>query len=327
MKKLALAMVISMVLATSALAQDDYFIYANFNSANTGGVYMPGQGCGGYKIDQYSGNLYVARGDQYCDVYLVSIPAGSDPNTHPDNPENTGTMVTRTLIFVGSRDISIDIGGSIYQSISEFYVDANNVYYGPSPGGIHKWTKNPDGTLGAYQGKVVNVGLYCQTLAFDAVNNIWYAGTVTPDREIYSFKPGASNWTYEFTYPSYAGSHHDGLEYAGGYLWISDMTSDRIGKWRYTGTGPYNGWAELAVYDYSGGAGMDVEGMGYGPLGHFWATGWNEMYELGGGGLIVEPSGIPALSDWGLIIFGVVLLGFISRAFIRRRKVVVSDQR
>lgn len=36
---------------------------------------------------------------------------------------------------------------------------------------------------------------------------------------------------------------------------------------------------------------------------------------------------IPALTDWGLIIFGIVLLGFISLVFIKRRKAAVSDQR
>ncbi len=32
--------------------------------------------------------------------------------------------------------------------------------------------------------------------------------------------------------------------------------------------------------------------------------------------------GIPALTEWGLIIFGIVLLGFISWVFLRRRKVI-----
>jgi LPXTG-motif cell wall-anchored protein len=35
---------------------------------------------------------------------------------------------------------------------------------------------------------------------------------------------------------------------------------------------------------------------------------------------------IPTLTEWGLIIFGVVLLGFISWVFVRRRKAVVSLQ-
>ncbi len=35
-------------------------------------------------------------------------------------------------------------------------------------------------------------------------------------------------------------------------------------------------------------------------------------------------SDIPTLTEWGLIIFGVVLLGFITYVFLRRRKAVVS---
>ncbi len=41
----------------------------------------------------------------------------------------------------------------------------------------------------------------------------------------------------------------------------------------------------------------------------------------------LRPTGvIPTLTEWGLIIFGVVLLGFISWVFLRRRKAVVSVQ-
>jgi hypothetical protein len=36
------------------------------------------------------------------------------------------------------------------------------------------------------------------------------------------------------------------------------------------------------------------------------------------------PVGIPTLTEWGLIIFGVVLLGFITYVFLRRRKAAVS---
>jgi hypothetical protein len=39
---------------------------------------------------------------------------------------------------------------------------------------------------------------------------------------------------------------------------------------------------------------------------------------------VVPPSAIPTLTEWGLIIFGVVLLGFITYVFLRRRKAVVS---
>jgi hypothetical protein len=37
-------------------------------------------------------------------------------------------------------------------------------------------------------------------------------------------------------------------------------------------------------------------------------------------------TGIPTLTEWGLIIFGVILLGFITWVFLKRRKPVISDQ-
>ena len=41
---------------------------------------------------------------------------------------------------------------------------------------------------------------------------------------------------------------------------------------------------------------------------------------------IYTPTDIPTLTEWGLIIFGVVLLGFITWVFLRRRKAVASYQ-
>jgi len=37
---------------------------------------------------------------------------------------------------------------------------------------------------------------------------------------------------------------------------------------------------------------------------------------------VISPAAIPALTNWGLIIFGVVLLGFITWVFLKRRKVI-----
>jgi LPXTG-motif cell wall-anchored protein len=42
--------------------------------------------------------------------------------------------------------------------------------------------------------------------------------------------------------------------------------------------------------------------------------------------IYTPPSQIPTLTEWGLIIFGVVLLGFITWVFLRRRRAVVSLQ-
>lgn len=270
--------------ASTASAQAptyEFLTYANFGSDSS--CYTPGQGVGGYE-----NKLYVATNGQYCYVYEVSIPEGADPNMHPDNPEATGPMAPRTLTFVERHDIRADIYGetginSIYQSVSEFYVDDSGIYYGPGPGGIHKWDHDWN-----YQGRVVDVSLIAQTLAYDADNDIWYGGLA--GRQIYSFKPGINtSWQYEFTYPTYEGWHHDGLEFVNGYLWISDMTSNWIGQWKKN---PDGTWEELARFYYDNPVEDDVEGMGFGPLGHLWVTGWNRLYEIGGKELGVVLKGI-----------------------------------
>ena len=259
---------------------DDYFVYANFDTSNS--VYNWGYECGAYKIDDTTGNLYVARYEN-CDVYLVSIPAGSDPTMHPDNPYNPGPMAPRTLTWLETYDFGADCGWYGFHH-AEFYVDANFIYYGPDNygvGGIEKWEKNPDGTFGAYVGRepIPVPPSNGETFGYDAANQTWY--TCTRGRAVYGFEVGVDVvWQYEFTYPSYGGDHHDGLEFVGGDLWVSDMTSDFLGRWRYTGIGPYNGWTELNRFSYTNPD--DVEGMGFGPLGHFWVTGIGRLYELGG---------------------------------------------
>lgn len=221
-------------------------------------------------------------------VYEVSIPDGADPNMHPDNPNNTGPIAPRTFTLVETHNIANDIG-SYTHSTSEFYVDDSGIYYGPTGqpsaanGKIHKWDHDWN-----YLGTVVDApkpNTWLQTLGYDPATNTWYSGTVD-DRRIFSFTPGVdTSWQYEFTYPSYAGSHHDGLEFVNGYLWISDMTSDVIAQWQKSG----GTWTEVErfTYSYPG----FVEGMGFGPFappitaGHFWATSGSHLYELGGGGI------------------------------------------
>lgn len=47
---------------------------------------------------------------------------------------------------------------------------------------------------------------------------------------------------------------------------------------------PIKGWVQENVFEYAGTPAV-VEGMGFGPLHHFWATGGTQIYELGGGDL------------------------------------------
>lgn len=278
-------------------AHDDFFVYANFDASNTGGVYRPGQGCGAYKIDDSTGNIYVARSG-YCDIYKVSIPSGSDPNRHPFNPNNSGPIIPRTLSLVKTYNFSADCGW-FGDHHAEFYVDDNYIYYGPDNygiGGIERWAKNPDGTFGTYLGRlpIPVPPVNGETFGRDAANDIWY--TCSRERTVYSFEVGKDSvWQSEFTYPTYGGDHHDGMEYVGGYLWISDMTSDTIGQWQYTDTGQYNGWTEVYRFSYTNPVDDEVEGMGFGPFSHLWVTGWNRLYELGGGPLQCWIAGIKDL--------------------------------
>jgi len=286
---LAIAMVlgiITMASTATATTDDDYFVYGE---NNTGFVTMA---IDGYVIDDESGLLYVADTSGVCHIYKVSIPAGSDPDVHPDNSLNQGTMASRTFVEIGTYDFSADCGWNGI-SHAEFYISDNYIYYGVYTGGIEKWDKNADGTFGAYLGKVTDKNgdavprNYDETFGYDANNNIWYTGTQF--RNIYSFDADVdTEWKYEFTYPDYGGQH-SGLEFVNGYLWVSDKTSDYIGQWEYNGTG----WNEVDRFSYTNG--NRVVGMGFGPLGHFWASSWNgkDIYEIGGGKLGVALMDIP----------------------------------
>ncbi len=260
------------------------------------GVFTPSHEV--YSIDGYDDLLYVSDNYGYAYIYRVTIPAGADPNMHPDNPDATGPMAPRTFTQVGSRYyFRGDCGWYGYHHAS-FYVDQDYIYYGPDnygQGGIEKWARNPDGTFGAYLGRlpVPVPPTNGETFGYDADNDTWY--TCTRERAVYSFQMGVDAvWQYEFTYPSYGGDHHDGLEFVGGFLFLSDMTTDLIGQWEYTGTGPYNGWEEAVRYQYANP--QYVEGMGFSPFDHLWiSSGWSPgvIYELGGGELQVALEGIP----------------------------------
>ncbi|RZN41076.1 MAG: hypothetical protein EF813_02835 [Methanosarcinales archaeon] len=286
---LAALMVVSVlaVMPTATAAPDDYFIYGN--------TAVSGYAVDGYELNETAGLLYVDNSGT-CYIYQVSIPEGADPNMHPNNPDATGPMAPRTFTPVGSHNFRGDCGWSRSHH-AEFYVDADHdcIYYG-AYSGIEKWSRNADGSFGAYLGKVSDkngnaiIGNGDETFAYDVDNNVWYS--CSRNRVVHSFDADVDTaWQNEFTYPDYGGNHHDGMEFVNGYLWISDMTSDYIGQWEYTGTGPHNGWREVNRFSYS--YGQHVEGMGFEPLGHFWVTSGTKLYELGGGRLQQEIEGIP----------------------------------
>jgi len=307
-----LAVVIMSVLAFSFVAitpamaittTGNYYKYAHFTPSNSD--FIAGYDVGGYVHSDGTEYLFVGnRNGQNCDMYTVSIPIGSDPNMHPDNPDATGPMAPRTLTHIGSYNYYADCGFSS-GSINEFIVTEDAIYLGPSVyssgsdyyAKIFKWTINWNTLTWSPVGLVVDAKLpqhyHTQTLGYDEEHTIFYTGTAS-DRNVLSFQMGVdTEWNWEFTHTTTpSGSHHDGLEYVAGYLWISDMTSAYILQYEYTGAGSFNGWEEMNIFTYPGFPGC-VEGMGFGPNQHFWASCGNDLFELGGGELQQELEGIP----------------------------------
>jgi len=278
----------------SPVFADDYFVYSSFDPQITCGCVV---GVGGYVEDI---GVPETWGDEIQFVYFLSGTTGykyrvwvtnhggpDDPtpdridiNQHPDHydPAHVGPIEPRNFEFVSSANLEGYTGGSEKHK-DEFHVDSTGIYIGANEHGIHKFAHD-----WTYVGQIANpTPATTESLAYDSAENTWYAGG--RERTIYQLADTDSDgdfldesWKDVFTYPSYGGNHHDGLDYAGGFLLISDMTSDVIGKWEYdvdTGT-----WSEYKKYFYSEPA--DVEGMGFGPCNHFWIGGGSYFYELGG---------------------------------------------
>ena len=282
---IVIASVLAMIPSVQA-APDDYYTYARYYPAGQSGL----GACGGYVDAEDDEYIYYWSGSPAGTAYKVQVETAGDPNMHPDNPNATGPIAIRTFTQISSHNCIADMGAPFYCcDADEFYVDETGIYLGPGTNGIHKWDHDWN-----YQGQIGPKLYLAQSLAYDEENEIWYAGYAY--RIIYSLSDTDGDgsymdetWTGEFTYPDYAGSHHDGMEYVKPNLWISDMTSDKIGQWQKVG----GVWTEIQVFAYSEAA--VVEGMGFGPNEHFWITGYysNYIYEIGGGKLGTAVEGIP----------------------------------
>jgi len=238
---------------------------------------------GGADVDGFGDKLYVLSLQNTIDIYQVSL-ADSDmdgelePNQHPDNPDNTGPIEERTLHFVES----IPTFGSPSVGSSELLAMEDRLYIGGK-----SLTEKVFGLPPTQVSSPPPWGKNLSHLGYDAKNDLWYASNESM-RRVFQYDPSIGSWGIAFLYPDLAGSHMDGLEVVIDpntsipYVYVSDMTSDFIGQYRMD---PELGWVQENLFEYSEDNGAAVEGLGFGPLSHFWATSGQELYEVGGGSL------------------------------------------
>jgi hypothetical protein len=266
------------------VATGTYYQYAVFKTS--GGVFK-----GGYDVDSEGDFIYVNRDSAALDVYKVTLQDSDndgklEPNQHPSNPTETGPMEQRVLEYVTTYTASTDKAPMGSASAAEILAGPDRVFsLGP--------TRNGDITEYLFATKTPKVLIHPKTpqelshLGYGAADNKWY-GSIESYRRVYSYCPSAESWLVEFQYPDMAGDHMDGLEaivsFSTGvqYIYVSDMTSDFIGQYRRDSKG---GWVQENLFKYDDATSSVVEGMGFGALHHFWATGGDILYEIGGGDL------------------------------------------
>ncbi len=292
--KFGLLMILSVFFLTAPTAMaDDYYVYSRFVPPGVTGVgnaggYVEDYGVASTWGDEIQYVYFIGRSHYKiyaykAKVWLTNHGGSDDPTTyidplqHPDNPDHTGPIEPRHFKIVAGP---VDMTGMTNYTAGEFQADSTGVYIGAT-GGIHKFDHNLN-----YIGKVAPA-FYGESLSYNSFKKTWYAGKMR--RRIYQLRDTDDDgdwmdetWQYIFTHANYRGSHHDGMEYVSGFLYISDMTSDVIAKWGYDSVS--NKWNELARYAYRE-AGY-VEGMGFGPNGTFWITTGGVpsayLYEIGG---------------------------------------------
>jgi hypothetical protein len=285
------------LLLLSSNAHAVYYNYWTWDSGQSSAYGVDGWVDGGTdKIIFYSGST----------AYIYQVTTAGNANLHPLNPDATGPISTRTFTY----DSSFTLQNSNYSHECAFYVGSDGFYLGAT-NGIEKYdfAGNYLTTIG---GPSPNQGGYStQSLAYDAVNNNWWAATIgfsPSDVEMYMLDGDnlAPGWQLQFTYAS-PGSHHDGLEIlSNGNLLSADYTGEIL---EFTQAGVL---VDTHTHDPFP---TELEGMGYGALGHYWGGSHSGLiFEFGGGSLPTDEK-IPAP---GAILLGSIGVGLVG--WLRRRR-------
>ncbi len=262
------ALLFVMSMAVSSFAVSDYYEYSTFGSTGSE-----------FDVGSYGNDIYYGGGYS---VYRTTVSVGDI--TKVNAPIGHADYQTRSFTPVTYINLSGAPGALNGSSIGEMQIDATSIYTSGGAGynQVYKFNK----TTGAYQGQVVtNSASVPRASQLAYGGGKWWMGN--ENNQIFSSTGG--NWTYEFNnILSPGGGHFDGLEYAGGNLWLSDMTSNFIKRYGYGDdpdtAGVETGWNQWNIFAYTETSGSKaVEGMGYGALGHFWAGSGGVVYELGGG--------------------------------------------
>jgi len=305
-----LAAILTLGLSMTASA-DDYYNYGSYNPG-IGNV----TGCAGY-VDTNghlgaAGNEYVfVAGGNY--AYIYQVETAGDPNLHPDNPDATGPIASRTFTQIGSSHY---MGSYNTPHENAFYVNDSGIYYGGDDlGGVSHWDFGWTNKTNIAPPTPVTT----QSLAYDEATGNWWAGST--DRRLYMYDGDSSSpaWEYQGTYADLGGNHHDGMEIINGNLFVSDMTTDMLAMYTLDSVIDWN--APDKTFSYTDGA--DVEGLGYGPNEHIWVAGWRAgtFYEIGGGALQIVIDDPPTVPEPGtVLLLGIGLLGLAGIERKRRQK-------
>jgi hypothetical protein len=272
----------------------DYYMYAEFTPSNS--VFKGG--CG---LDTDGDTIYVNRDGQNLDVYKVTLQDTDgdgkiEPSQHPNNPNAQGPMEKRLLTFLKTYAVADNVPLGVPWDTEILALPDRIMSNGPTPNGsITEYLFATKATTVIAAPTVPWSADPLQILGYGETDKVWYGGDAY-GRRVYSYCESKQRWVVEFSFPSLAGDHFDGLEVVVApktqvqYVYVSDMTSNFLGQYRRVESG---GWLQENLFKYSDGTGADVEGMGFGALNHFWigncgygdSAKTHKLYEIGGGDL------------------------------------------